>query len=486
MAKSDGSSKGRAGPLEKLDGNPLGRLAEAVRKQETIVVCGGGWENVELLDTLAKSIPTQQKVVELRPRGVGVREDALPPDHVVLVYNESLEEITEVTAAANMAGDYLIVPEMRFHDVKVFQRIAHNFKGGIMVGMVDAFVLDDPEAFPLIADVLINTFRRDKAPLDIGEVWARPSHIEPPDTVALPNQSPRAAIFTEAEGGVIGIAPPTIQDRLANTPEVLDFYKEVREQVEYLAELGPNMLGQRLHQAAAKFQECLPGSFDEAIERRTWSRGNALRVILSQHNAITSDLTHPHRLEPSVAETLRGLVELFNQLAFADPSLRSRDAQRPGPQDVDRASDSLRIAVQFIPSAAASRDITNHEAGAELSEQINIAQQSDAAAEDDLLKKLSREHAAETVGNFVIHATLRIRNAVANVTKEVTSGFFRQAGSTIFVSVLPQISPAIVHWFIASSEQLLAFGAIFFEHVPAFREMVEWLRARITDDGRSD
>ena len=288
---------------------------------------------------------------------------------------------------------------------------------------------------------------------------------------------------------MIGIAHPSPQDRLANTPDVLDFYEEVREQAQYLAALGPNMLGQRLHQAVTGFQRCLSGPLEEAVERRVWSRGNALRVILNEHDATASDATHPHRLETSAGETLRGLVQLFNQLAFADPSLRSRDARRPGPLEVDRASAGLRIAVEIIPGAAASRAITNSEAGAELSEQIDIAHQLDAAADDELPSKLGREHAAETVENFVTHAILRLRKAAVYVTKEVTSGGLRQAGATILISVsglAPHISPAIANWFITNSEQLLAFGTIFFEHVPAFRETAEWLRTHITNDSRSD
>jgi hypothetical protein len=388
---------------------------------------------------------------------------------------------------------------MRLQDIEVFERdIAHDFKGGRILGIKDAAAKWDRKLHS-IADLLIQTCPRDQAALGIGGVWVRTGRdpleairaqdIELPHEAALPQQSPRAAIFTEAEGGVIGIAPPTSGDRLANTPEVLDFYKEVREQVGYLADLGSNMLGRRLHQAAAKFQECLPGSFEEAIERRVWSHGNALRVILSEHNAIASDPTHPHRLEPSVAETLRGLVELFNQLAFADPSLRSRDARRPGPQEVNRASAGLRIAVEFIPVAAASRAITNSEAGAELSEQIEIAQQLDAVIDDGLPSKFAKEYAAETFANVVTHVILSLRRKAVYVTKEVTSGGLRAAGATVFVSVsalAQHMSPAIVNWFIANSDQILAFCAIVFEHIPASRQTVEWLRAHITDDGRGD
>jgi hypothetical protein len=166
-------------PLEKLDGDPLGRLAEAVQDQETIVVCGPAiWERIDLLDILAKSIPKNRRVivlVENRAKSEpGLREDALPPNHVVLYYNvpgsaTSLEEIG--TFALNMSGDYLIVPFLRHGDLEVFQRyIAHKCEGIIVA--VDA--LENDEAVRSIADVLIGIVSEKLAPLGIGSVWARP------------------------------------------------------------------------------------------------------------------------------------------------------------------------------------------------------------------------------------------------------------------------------------------------------------------------
>jgi hypothetical protein len=210
MAQRDRGGKGRAGPLERLHGNPLGRLAQAVRDQETIVVCGLGWESVELLDILAKSIPRNHKVIELAAAHHSeVQEAALPPDHVVLRYEDSLAEVA--AAASNMTGDYLIAPYMRFRDIEVFQRdIADDFQGGIFLAIVDGW--EEDENLCSIADVVISTIPRDRAPLGIAAVWARPGRdpleaiaaqdIELPDEAALPQQSSRAAIVTEAEGGV--------------------------------------------------------------------------------------------------------------------------------------------------------------------------------------------------------------------------------------------------------------------------------------------
>jgi hypothetical protein len=174
MAQGDRGGKDRVGPLEQFEGDLRGRLQKAVQDQETIVVCGGGWENVELFDILTNAIPKDHKVIELEPRfDVGVRKDAVPPDHVVLVYDKSLSEVT--AAALNMAGDYLIVPNMLFRDIEVFQRnIAHKFKGGIIVGIRDGG--EYHEEVRSIADVLITTRLRDEAsPLGITGVWARPS-----------------------------------------------------------------------------------------------------------------------------------------------------------------------------------------------------------------------------------------------------------------------------------------------------------------------
>ena len=167
--------------LEKLNGDPLGRLAQGVRDQETIVVCGPPiWERIDLLNILAKSIPENRRVIVLvedrAKSDPGLRKDALPRNHVVLYYNipgvsgVSLADIA--TAALNMAGDYLIVPNLRYEDIEVFQRyIAHRCEGIIVA--VDAFEKD--EAVRSIADVLIGIVSDKLAPLGIGSVWARPA-----------------------------------------------------------------------------------------------------------------------------------------------------------------------------------------------------------------------------------------------------------------------------------------------------------------------
>ena len=167
MAQRDRGGEDRVGPLEEFEGNLRERLEKAVRDQETIVVCGGGWENIELLDILAKSIPKNHKVIELEPRfdvGLGQAVRDAFPDHVVLTYKNSLAEIA--AAASKITGDYLIVPNMLLRDIEVFERhIAHDFKGGRILGIKDAAAKWDRKLHSIAADVLIQTIPRDQAPL---------------------------------------------------------------------------------------------------------------------------------------------------------------------------------------------------------------------------------------------------------------------------------------------------------------------------------
>jgi hypothetical protein len=210
MANSTGSGKDKVGPLEEFEGNLIERLKKAVRDQETIVVGGGGWENIELLDILAKSIPENNKVIELAPRrDVGLGSDVLP-DHVVLVYENSLGEIA--AAASNMAGDYLIVPNMWLRDFEVFQRdIARDFKGGIILGTVDGMPFLNKEVCS-IADVVIWTCPRDQAPLGIGAVWARPGRA-PLEAIPAQDAGPHFAI---SAAGQISQAPASTLDAGGN------------------------------------------------------------------------------------------------------------------------------------------------------------------------------------------------------------------------------------------------------------------------------
>jgi hypothetical protein len=134
---------------------------------------------------------------------------------------------------------------------------------------------------------------------------------------------------------------------------VRDFYLDVRAKSADLAQLGPNMLGARLSKTVLTFQDRTPEEIADAVERRVWSSGNTLRSILAAHDAVAKDRDpHPDKLDPGVAESLRDVVETFNQLALADPTLRQRDAGRSGPQEHDRSINEIEIVVEVAKASS--------------------------------------------------------------------------------------------------------------------------------------
>jgi hypothetical protein len=216
------------------------------------------------------------------------------------------------------------------------------------------------------------------------------------DEASLPTQTPRAAIFQRDANEVIGLAPPGPRDRLADTPDIRDFYDEVRDKLDSLISLGQQVLGSRLDDKVKRFRSYLPEAMPEAIERRVWSSGNTMRSILAAHNAVAHEDFHPDKLDHGAAERLRDLVETFNQLAFADPLLRQRDTSRPGPQEYQRTIDQIKTVIHVVDEAAGSRAITNAEASDELAESVAVVKDS----KSDLFGRLGVEHALRTIDNF--------------------------------------------------------------------------------------
>ena len=193
-----------------------------------------------------------------------------------------------------------------------------------------------------------------------------------------------------------------------------------------------------------RVQDRTPEEIADAVERRVWSSGNTLRSILAAHDAVAKDRDpHPHKLDRGVTESLRDVVETFNQLALADPALRQRDAGRPGPQEHDRSIHEIEIVVEVAKQAASDRAITTLEAGEELAEQIDAAKE----IASGLPGRLAVELARDTHRNFVAGAMVAAYRAMRNlpeaargekgfVSKEFFSGVYKAAGATTFAAAL--------------------------------------------------
>lgn len=167
-------------------------------------------------------------------------------------------------------------------------------------------------------------------------------------------------VFVLEVDGSIGIRPLSADDRLAETTEIIDLYQECRQKASELRRLGMNMLGDNLGQRLSLLVDRMPKDASLASERQLWSTGNTLRSVLAAHDAVKHyDELHPAKLDPGVAESLRDVVDTFNQLAVVDPKLRMRDAHRLGPQENEKAIAEIRAASKIALDAA--RDLYHHD-----------------------------------------------------------------------------------------------------------------------------
>jgi hypothetical protein len=319
-----------------------------------------------------------------------------------------------------------------------------------------------------------------------------------PDENTLPKQTPRAAIFVPDPSGAIGLAPSGPTDRLADTPEVQDFYDDVRDKLDSLLSLGGNALGSRLDDEAEKFRSKLPNDMAAAIERRVWSSGNTMRRILAGHDAVAAEDYHADKLDPGAAERLRDVVETFNQLAFADPSLRLRDASRPGPQEQDHTTIELTIGIEVSAKAATNRALTTADAGDELAEQIAVAKEAGTGVPDKLAAELARDTHRNFFAALITHAYRTVRNLPKTargeggfISRNYLAALYAAAGAATFkaaqggISWTVENSAELLNFLLANAGQLKRYSAYAFRP-PGFKRMIEWLEAQTRDDGNKD
>lgn len=152
------------------------RMLQAVQDRETIVVSGlPMFERIELVDALVAAIPKDRRVLVLEARDQRdpqLSEGKLPRNNVVFTHAD-LPGQTFADMARHlyhMAGDYLVVPNMRAAHLKDFEAaVGHAFDGLIVA--TDA-MSSDP-AIASAADVLIEVVSDRMAPRGIGKAWAR-------------------------------------------------------------------------------------------------------------------------------------------------------------------------------------------------------------------------------------------------------------------------------------------------------------------------
>ncbi len=322
----------------------------------------------------------------------------------------------------------------------------------------------------------------------------------PVDEEALPKQTPNAATYGPNARGQMAHLPVTGEHRLSDLPDVRFFYTEARDLAAELHQLGLQFLGEPVHKRATRMCEALPEDAQAAIEWKVWATGNALRQKLSAHDAVAPlNAPHPDLLEKGAAEHLRAFINVFNQLAFADPKLRVRDERRPGPQETRDARAEIRTIAPVATQAASDEAITTPPVGADL----RVAAEESRAADEGVVGRLGAEQARDTLRNFeaatlvAVYRTLRAVKRIAQgdggfITKETFSGAYKALGAGAMGAVglvLSGNANWLVGWetvqHIASNLQALrVYAPLAFQSSPSVRPLLDYIEATVEIEDR--
>jgi hypothetical protein len=176
-------------------------------------------------------------------------------------------------------------------------------------------------------------------------------------TLSTPTQDPGAIAYGINEEGKLDRLPNSDQVHLRNVPDQRRAYNDLREAAAELLAEGQR-LGHRLKRALERFLQSLPERFEDAEAYLVWRDANALRRLHRAHReaAKTPDPDEA-KLEPVVAEGLGGLLDLYNNFAFADDSLRAKDEARISPQERASAEVEAKAAAPLIEAVLAASHI---------------------------------------------------------------------------------------------------------------------------------
>ena len=175
--------------------------------------------------------------------------------------------------------------------------------------------------------------------------------------IETPPQKKSAPAYGVNAQGKIDRLPHSDQTQLRDEPDQRRAYGDVRDAALELRDEGQR-LGPRLLPRLERFIDSIPERFDDAEAWPLWRDGNALRRLYRAHMAVANN-PEPDtaKLDPAVAEVLAGLLDIYNNFAFADDGLRAKDEQRIAPQEQASAEKEALASVALFDAVLASPDI---------------------------------------------------------------------------------------------------------------------------------
>ncbi len=176
-----------------------------------------------------------------------------------------------------------------------------------------------------------------------------------------PPQDTGAIAYSVNEQGKLDRLPNSDQVHLRDVPDQRRAYADLREAAAELLGEGQR-LGHRLKRALDRFLQSLPDHFENAEAYLVWRDANALRRLHSAHREAAKSIEPDEaKLEPVVAEGLGGLLDLFNNFAFADDALRAKDEARISLQERNSAEAEATAAIPLVGAILANPEIVTSE-----------------------------------------------------------------------------------------------------------------------------
>jgi len=511
----------------RLEGQPINDSLEFARAAilNEHWVKGPRFINAEIIDLIpnnAREVPTEFQKAE-RHRAMGAFEDALKdyeklirlfPDNLVARNGraETLRAMGELMAALNAYEEAIT------HDPR--NVVAYNGRAGVLreMGRFNEALVAYQETIALFPTDAVAYYGRAEVLRAMGQIAealdayaealaqfpnkepAASAAVEfmrgelrreeevpfPPSADAIPLPERLAVQFGGSVDGPIDLAALSEPgDHFDSSTDRREDYAELRAKAQYLKAFGANRLG-HLNSPIERFLS-LPEKSQQVRLKLFWSRINTLRVVLDSHEK--AEAARPmepdeRRLEPSVAQFLKDLVETINVFVIDDPTLMELDAARPGPQEAAVAEEEAAVLESMLAEATTNTAIATELAQEVLKEQVENLQ----LAEESLHYRQAAEFGRRTIRNFVGELLRRAYAPVRALTKSesafawksIRDGAYRATGAGILAGAVSDLSgvtnfhQTLIDFVSRHAEAVIIYVTKAFQN-PAILDIIKWI-----------
>jgi hypothetical protein len=293
-----------------------------------------------------------------------------------------------------------------------------------------------------------------------------------------PPQDHGAIAYGVNDQGKLDRLPNSDQVHLRDVPDQRRAYSDMRDTAAELLAEGQR-LGHRLQRALDRFLNSLPDGFGDAEAYLVWRDANALRRLHRAHReAAKRSEPDEAKLEPVVAEGLGGLLDLYNNFAFADDGLRAKDEARIAPQERASAEAEATSAIPLIEAILANPAIATPEA---LDDIIADAENAELPAGDPYTDQVL-DQANRTKRNWIaglLSFGKRALDEAGKSGKEIRSGAERAVGALIVSDLagVTSVASPLIEFIAVNASALKDYAAIAYSSFPNLPDLIDRIKA---------